>query len=450
VDHDRVPAPSPVFAGAYRPVRSLVPPEAPFPAILAREGEEAVLLVDIEVMPAWRGAEDNVHVLAARDIARRPDGHDAVLPWCVETISAFLSRRAAAVAPLAAGEIVTLAVSLLRGWEHVRRTPERGAAWWLTDEGMPVLVWDAVVSAPAVEATTSVLREIAHTCDLDAGVAVVERLASAIAEGADVAPLEHAVFALGQPLALEREQLTPRRVSGLRPRGDVTEPIVEDPAPAGIAGLVRRMLHRHVDEGLGDLMSDAVDRTRRRGIALVGRRRMPWIVAAATAVVVVAGGLLWPASADPGDPAESAGRGSLETSSPRSDPAPDPATTVVDPDGATPGPETARPTAPSEAMADPVASLDGLLRAHAGCVEAGGTQACLDGVFERPSQTLLPAGAVDLAPDARAIELLDDLGGVAVLRVRDVAETMPAQLVVLVIRDGDWRIRDVTEVQRHP
>jgi hypothetical protein len=447
VDLDRVPAPSPVFAGAYRPVRCLVPPEAPFPAVLAREGEQAVLLVDIQLMPAWRGAGDNVHVLAARDIARRPDGHDAVLPWCVESITAFLSRRAAAAAPLGAGEIVTLAVSLLRGWDHARRTPERGAAWWLTDEGMPVLVWDAVGSAPAVEATTSALRDIAHICDLDAGVAVVERLASAIAEGADVAPFEPAVFALGQARALDREQLTPRRVSGLRPRGDVTEPIVEDPAPAGIAGLVRRMLRRHVDEGLGDLMSEAVDRTRRRGGELAARRRTPWIVAAAAALVVVAGGLLWPVSTDP---AESAGHGALETTSPRSDPVPDPPSAPVGPDGATAATDPAGPAGPAETAEDPVAALDDLLREHAGCARAGDAQECLDRVFERPSQTLLPAGAVDLAPDARAIELLDDLGGVAVLRVRDVAETMPAQLVVLVIRDDGWRIRDVTDAQRLP
>ncbi|PZU38160.1 MAG: hypothetical protein DI573_10335 [Microbacterium sp.] len=450
MDHDRVaaPSPSPVFAGAYRPVRSLVPPETPFPAVLAREGEQAVLLVDIQVMPAWRGADDNVHVLAARDIARRPDGHDAVLPWCVESITAFLSRRAAGAAPLSAGEIVTLAASLLRGWDHARRTPERGAAWWLTDEGMPVLVWDAVGSAPAIEATTSVLREIAHTSDLDAGAAVVERLASAIAEGADVAPLEPAVFALGQARALDREQLTPRRVTGLRPRGDVTAPVVEDAAPAGFAGLVRRMLRRHVDEGLGDLMSDAVDRTRRRGSELVARRRMPWIVAAATAAaVVVAGGLLWPV---PPDPAESADRGSLETTSPRSDPVPGPSSAPMDPDGATAVSEPAGPTGLAEAAQDPVAALDGLLRERADCTRAGDAQECFEGVFEQPAQTLLPAGAVDLAPDTRAIELLDDLGGVAVLRIRDLAETMPAQLVVLVIRDGGWRIRDVTETQRLP
>jgi hypothetical protein len=59
----------------------------------------------------------------------------------------------------------------------------------------------------------------------------------------------------------------------------------------------------------------------------------------------------------------------------------------------------------------------------------------------------VPPGAVDLPSADRTVELLDDLGGVAILSVTGVDGTVPAQLVVLVRTDERWVIRDVRDVE---
>ncbi|HWI30782.1 MAG TPA: hypothetical protein VNT50_04785, partial [Microbacterium sp.] len=132
---------------AYRPVRAIVPPETPIGGILSRAGDDIVVLVDAGELTAWPGwgFTDAQHVLAPLDLARRAGGHDAVLPWCSERVDVFLGRRRAASAPLGGGEIVTLAVSALRGAAEAHSgrggdAPSPTGAWWLTDAGCPVFV----------------------------------------------------------------------------------------------------------------------------------------------------------------------------------------------------------------------------------------------------------------------------------------------------------------------
>ena len=56
------------------------------------------------------------------------------------------------------------------------------------------------------------------------------------------------------------------------------------------------------------------------------------------------------------------------------------------------------------------------------------------------------AGVIDLDAAHRTITLLDDFGGVAVLRVDGQQAPTTAQLVVIVESDGRWRMRDVHDV----
>ena len=62
--------------------------------------------------------------------------------------------------------------------------------------------------------------------------------------------------------------------------------------------------------------------------------------------------------------------------------------------------------------------------------------------------TSVPPGAVDLDASVRDVEVLDDFGGVAVLRVSG-PET-PDQVVVIARRDDSWLLRDVHDVAQQP
>jgi len=73
---------------------------------------------------------------------------------------------------------------------------------------------------------------------------------------------------------------------------------------------------------------------------------------------------------------------------------------------------------------------------------------CLASVLEDPAH-ILPAGVVDEPADQRDVTLLDDLGGLVVIRVSSLAG-LPVQLVTVVETEEGWRIRDVHDVTDAP
>ena len=83
-----------------------------------------------------------------------------------------------------------------------------------------------------------------------------------------------------------------------------------------------------------------------------------------------------------------------------------------------------------------------LLAARTAC---GTEAACLAEVVESPAAQL-PGGVIDLPAEDRAITLLDEFGGAAVLRAESVNGASAAQLVVIVRVGDTWLLRDVHHV----
>jgi hypothetical protein len=167
----------------------------------------------------------------------------------------------------------------------------------------------------------------------------------------------------------------------------------------------------------------------RRGRSGGGKRRMPWLIGAAAAVVVLAVGLLWPTAEDA--PATAIG-GPSATPADVGAPTPAPSTAAV-----APAPDSDTPTDLAQVTSD-------LLEARTACAAHA---VCLEQVMADPS-TSVPAGVIDLPADERTLVLLDDFGGVAVLRAE--ADAGIAQLVVIVRLNDEWLLRDVQDVAKQP
>ncbi len=82
---------------------------------------------------------------------------------------------------------------------------------------------------------------------------------------------------------------------------------------------------------------------------------------------------------------------------------------------------------------------DGLLAARLACA---GDASCLSDVTVDPARSSLPAPSTCRQRSVRR-RLLDDFGGVAVLRVDSLAGTTESQLVVIMLHDDRWLLRDV-------
>lgn len=151
--------------------------------------------------------------------------------------------------------------------------------------------------------------------------------------------------------------------------------------------------------------------------------------AAGAGAVVLAGGLALPSgatqtAASPTDSVALTTLGTTETS-------PSPISTE-----AADGAETA----------DPTAIAGALLEARTVC---GSDPLCLAEVMTDPAAQIDP-GAVDLDPSQRTVTLVDEFGGVSVVRVDAVDAHVPAQLVVIAQHDERWLLRDVYSVAQQP
>lgn len=428
-------------------LRVLRADEGPYPGTL-HGGEPRTVWVDLALVPeeVWRCATDG-HVLAPLDIARTTAGHAAVFPYCRERLRA---RVHAGVSP---GGAVTIAVSMLRGTVEAHAASIAGGAWWIDEAGRPVLAAGDGQN-DAIEILTA-LADSAGPALAQALEGVAEALGRRRLGADDILPIEEELFAVAHPASVlaapasaadADARTAPRAAASLRrdPEGpsapDRWIDSVTDAewiangaraaravaaAAAGIWTRIRTPRRVAPPAGAGTPQGRSGTAARHGR-----RRRAPWILAAGVAVVIVAGGMLWPDQ----DAARSApaGVGGAEASTPD-----------VSPHSETAAPSTA--TAPPVAGDDAdslVAAGTGVLAALAACA---GEATCAD-VTEGGGPA--PDGVVSAGASDVRISLLDSYGGVAVLRVEAPAQS--PQVLVLVSANEKWLVRDVYDVADQP
>lgn len=445
------------LARGCRIIRRLVPPEAPWAATLARLDDGAsCLLVDAALLDDWPGwaAPPGGHVLGPLDVHRTDAGHAVVLPLVTERVASFVDRRGGPAA-LAAGETVTLAVSVLRGLSELTDPASERGCWWLVDDGRPVFVHaDGTVAEEDAEAAAP-LAAILIRGLAEAGAGALADALNAAAELADdpralphgVSAAEAELFACAVP-----EPLATVWLSGASRRGVLAAASASVGTERPARSLPSRLL-ASIDADLGDMVSQAVTAVWRRwrGDGAPRHRRTPWLVAAGVAAAVGWVGMLWPAS--PAEqsvarPAATPDASGAAAASPIG--AATPSSAAQDGSGSAPTAPAPAPSSPAEpspaASDDPAAVARALLDARNACAAE---PTCLADVMEDPARSV-PAGIVDQPPSARRVALLDEFGGAAVLRVEPTSSAGAAQLVVIVETDGRWLLRDIHDVAEQP
>lgn len=536
---DDVPLP-----GGPRPLRRLAPPHAPWPAVLAcGDNGEHRLLVDARSLRGWAGWRmgGEAHVAGVCDLVRRPGGHDAVLPACTRRLDDYLrsrtssstpapsvarpaagrrggrstrarapgdARRAGPGDPLGAGEVVTLAVSMLRGCARLcdgGRAPAPLGGWWLCDDGRPMFVHDADAQTDVVAAARGlleVLRGASAACatGADAGADIDAEVADHAVSSVRAAVLHDAVAAacrlLSQPRAIRSGVVAvedalfaaaaPAPLAAIAPtRGRTALPARAGsawPAPAGSTSRPRPAADAVTDAAAGATIDGRDDvpvpipvparrahrgrtRGRVRGVArwmthavaaarAVGAdrrnrhsRRLPLLAAGAAAAAVLVIGMAWPSGGISAETAQAdPPPATPSTATSGAAPPERPAGLTAATPGGAPQASGAHRSAPA---ADPSPSAGAfahaLLRERLACAD----DACRRRLQEDP-RLQLPAGAVDVDEDDRTVTLIDDFGGAVVLRVHPRDPTIADQLVVAVRADGRWLLRDVHAITQQP
>lgn len=463
-----------LIPGAHRIIRALGVDEGPFRGILVTAGEAVAVMTDAEGLSGWAGWRyaGKDHVAGPLDLVRRADGHDVLLPWCTETVDAFLGRRAAIEAPLAAGEASTLVVSLLRGVGEVADEEDHGR-WWLTDGGRPVFV---VGAGGDVRDEAAAIVGRLHREGTDRALGrLLAAVRDGLAEGkarpqmsaTQLERWEAELFEMAAPRALDTAVHAPERVRGIEMlRDDGRRPPATRRAARG--GGRRGGL----GERLRSELADAAERVH-RGLQVLSARvrrrdrdgprpgpgtsssssRGRIAIAGAAAVAVIAGGLLWPGGATgeapPSAPASarSAPEAGTGSAAPSANPnAERPAEPV----------ESTEPAEETEGQGDPDDPV-------------GATKALLDAVLVCASQEDLlcegavasgSAGVVEAlraplsASHPPVAELVDAYGDIAVIRLSPAdagSEEATGELMLVLVRMKDeWLVRDVYGVADQP
>lgn len=413
-------------------LRELTAAETPFAGVL-RAGDPPTVWVDAAAFaasPAWaaHGAE---HVLAPMDAAGTPDGPRVVLPHCPVSLDEVLADGSPPP-----GVLVTLAVSALRGAREADGLGAEAGRWWVTTEGRPVLALTGTLAWR--EDTVDLLRRV------DAADPALERaLESAAAAIGDPRLLrregeaiEGALFAAADPEPLPTE----RREDGHLPKR--RERAAPPPHTSGsVAGTVRDLLARLVDVGVADRVGRAWTAVARRTRATpraddrqadrpTGGRRRVLLVAAAVATAVIVAGALWP-SGEGDRPAAAAGGSADPTraAGPSASASP-----VRDEDPAT---EDAAPA--DEGPVEIVDAARGLVDALAACGDDG----CLEKLWEDPGS----ARPIDAAAGDYAVEVVDEYGGAAAVRIVTAEVT---RVLVMVRVEKRWLVREVYDLADQP
>jgi len=449
--------------GAHRGIRMLDRQDSAYDGELITDGERRGVRVDAETVSdelwAFAGAE---HVAGVRDVMRRADGHDAVLPWCADRVEVFLGRRAAEAA-LSAGEIVTLVGSMMRGIAEVADRSVSGR-WWLTDDGCPMFApGEGVGCAEGAVAIIARLRERGTDRAMDrllgeiAGAAGDWRVVVRSAER-----WEGELTELAAPRPLSREAFAPARISTTEthpPRLPVEVDVMSERHGAlqlvriRIADIALSVGRRLIGRlALRNRVWAWLRGQKAASAAKAGRGRI-LLASAAAAGVVLVGGLMWPASdadsaatehpsgASTGRP--SAAAGGLPTASPSVTPAEAATPEVEREPEAAPAPEPDIDAAPDGSVEQRAAAL---LGAVAAC-EEGEDAVCGDAVVDGSAPVVQERLA---GTDAkRSVTAVEDYGDVSVLRLGPSGDR-GEQMLVLVREKDRWLVRDVYDVAGQP
>lgn len=458
-------SPESPLVGAYGVIRAIEASEGPVRGVLARGPDGPVALTDADQLDGWPGwAMRGHHVCAPIDIARRPDGHDVVLPWCPHRVAEDWAARR-----LTGGQAVTLAVSLMRGAAEARRG-QRGASqgpvgrWWADVDGRPLFVaslpGDGGPGRGAADGAAAVLRVVAeHAADrvvhrlLDRAVAALDDPSRL--EG-DVRELEADLFDACAPQPLSFDAETEDTAAEAPTAGDVRSANGEWSVDPRV--LAESVWNGRLAEAVPDVLAQVKDVAAR---ALRGRRAA-YLAGGAAAAAVVLVGVLWPQ----GEPPAAADEGAVRAESGADGDGPEAQQrgeqAEEDGDGAPPqegqpsdddterdekGNETDEPVAGGgggndeeivvEVQAMPADAAPGLLRRVSDCAEAG--DATCEGTIEPGSNLTADGAPWDELAEAQ-ITLVDDYGGAALVRAETDAD---AHYLSLALHDGHWMLRDV-------
>ena len=354
-------------------------------------------------------------------------------PPLVEYLDDYLRRRRRSGLPLTPGEAVTLAVELGRGYRRVENRPQ-AAAWALTARGCPVLV-DENDGDDARGATAAALSQLADMLD-DDGRERVEGVRDALLTPPPAEnELERRLFAWAAPMPLVLGPLSLRIDEAGEPSRAAAQP------PPLLAA---------IDGDLAAAAMEAVSELRQRWRRWRYARAFSFaLIAVGTAAVV---GVVVPMTAPPPLPASEASPATTTPSTartpdaePSATPLPSGRPTVLDPGGPTPllSGETPTPSA-TETSSSGEAVIDAaraLLTAYAACT---GDPSCEQNVRDGKAD---PDEAPPEDPADARISLVDDFGGLAVVRVDDGDES---RYVTLVREKDRWLVRAVRTVADQP
>lgn len=359
----------------------------------------------------------------------------------VEPFDAYLRRRSRSAIAFTAGEAVTAAVALLRG---CRGATGRfaGTRWWLRADGCPVAE-EEDGEPDAIAATADALERIAAITDDDATRDMVTRARESVLTRPprEWDAVERRLFQHAGPIPLVLGPLTP---------------VVEEPPASAVQATpsapsrVLALIDADLADAVHEVLRDVRERWRRSPVVRFGT-----MCAAAGAIIVVTGLLMWPtpdgsAASAPG-PSESRTVGESPSADAPSafplaaDTATDEPTMTPPAVSVTPDETATKPDQPTEgssaASAAPVDAARDLFAEIDRCV---GDTACVAAHEEDsgfPHEPLL-AGARDAD-----IELIDDFGGVVVVRLSADSTT---QYVTLVRQKDRWLVRAVRTVADQP
>lgn len=409
---------------------------APYAGDVVMHRGEPVLAVPIaEVTGTGLWSAEGEHVVQPIDVVQTPAGARVLLPLCAHELGDLARRREAADTPFDPGEVVTLAVSVLRG-AIAECAQHPGVAcvgrWWLDEAGRPLFVHcgsgDGIVVASV--SAIGMLRADALDARLAAALDdTVTCLEDDERRASSAASVEDALFGVAAPCAVATEVLSRRAATVHLEAGENTA----DDEPR----LWERLAGAWDGPLAGLLASTAAafrPRRRPRGERSRGgrSRRGILLLAAGCAALVMAIGLLWPTN-DPSDGASSD----------------DPSSSVTDVGAPTIAAEASTGADAAGQDAEPSASPDlvtlaaELLAAWRSCAD----DACRAGLQETPAALATTGAAMSASP---AVTLLDDFGGLATLRVEDPTGATTAQIVSIVRRDEKWVLRGINDVAQHP
>ncbi|WP_036327213.1 hypothetical protein, partial [Microbacterium sp. B19] len=357
----------------------------------------------------------------------------------IDTVVGYLHRRRRSALPLTAGEAATLAVAVVRG-RAAAPSRAAGAQWRITAEGRPVLV-DEPGGDDVLEASVAVLDDLASLVppDVRPGFA---RLRDALLT--DPPPtwdtLERRLLAVIEPQPIVLGPLSPAMPDSTPPpnvSGSDAEP---PPFLAAVRAALGRVRPRVLFAGVGAAVVVVV-------VAMMVTTPSGEPGAAASfgepAAAAAPGGETPGAGADRREQNGAVSSRATPTAEPTdsSSSAAESGPATASRDGVAPQASDTAPGGASETTSGDLASAaSAVLSSLAACTD----DVCAAPLREAPADLAEPA---PLDPRNARLDVIDDFGGLAVVRLTDGER---AQYVTLVRGQDRWLVRSVRDVADQP